>query len=467
MDRALEGEDGDARGLCAVAGGRRRAFPEIPPEAFRARVPARAARRPRARGRRGRPRARSPRRRAAARSPRRTGASRVRGRSRSSRTGSSRAIGRAATRRRRACSGALGREARRTSPRARSSCALLGLCYLAAFVSLWVQVDGLVGARGILPVGQFLDWVRAQTGAERYWLLPTLCWLSSSDAFLHLLCGAGVARGAAARGLGWRPAAALPLCWVSLPLARGRGPGVPRSSSGTACCSRRACSRSSSRRRGAGASARGLAAVAASSLLLLRWLLFRLMFSSGWVKLASGDPTWRNLTALRYHYETQPLPPWTAWFVHQLPAVVPDVLVRSCCSSSSSSCRSSIFAPRRLRLFAFRRRSLLQLAHRRDRQLRLLQPARRSRSRVLLVDDAVAPAALEASAAETRRRPPGAAWPRPILASGRRRVVLRRLVVAVRRDARPRARAAAARSSRPCARVGAVPQRQHATASSR
>src|SRR5262249_13181178 len=53
---------------------------------------------------------------------------------------------------------------------------------------------------------------------------------------------------------------------------------------------------------------------------LLRWLLFRLMFESGCVKLLSGDPTWRNLTALTYHYETQPLPTWMGWYTHQLPA---------------------------------------------------------------------------------------------------------------------------------------------------
>jgi hypothetical protein len=53
---------------------------------------------------------------------------------------------------------------------------------------------------------------------------------------------------------------------------------------------------------------------------LLRWLLFRLMVSSALVKLTSGDPTWRHLTALTWHYETQPLPPWTAWYAHQLPA---------------------------------------------------------------------------------------------------------------------------------------------------
>src|SRR6185436_3981191 len=52
---------------------------------------------------------------------------------------------------------------------------------------------------------------------------------------------------------------------------------------------------------------------------LLRLLLFKLTFLSGVVKLASGDESWRNLTALTYHYETQPLPTWTAWIAHQAP----------------------------------------------------------------------------------------------------------------------------------------------------
>jgi hypothetical protein len=53
---------------------------------------------------------------------------------------------------------------------------------------------------------------------------------------------------------------------------------------------------------------------------MMRWLLFRLMFSSAVVKITSGDPSWRHLTALEYHYETQCLPPWTAWYAHHLPA---------------------------------------------------------------------------------------------------------------------------------------------------
>ena len=52
----------------------------------------------------------------------------------------------------------------------------------------------------------------------------------------------------------------------------------------------------------------------------MRWLVFRLMFMSGVVKLASKDPTWWNFSALDFHYETQPLPTWTSWYIHQMPA---------------------------------------------------------------------------------------------------------------------------------------------------
>jgi len=52
---------------------------------------------------------------------------------------------------------------------------------------------------------------------------------------------------------------------------------------------------------------------------LMLWLLFRLMLGSGAVKLASGDPTWRDLTALSFHYETQPIPNPVAFYFHHLP----------------------------------------------------------------------------------------------------------------------------------------------------
>src|SRR5262249_48937824 len=51
----------------------------------------------------------------------------------------------------------------------------------------------------------------------------------------------------------------------------------------------------------------------------LRALVFKLFVSSAVVKLTSGDPNWRHLTALEYHYQTQCLPPFTAWYFHHQP----------------------------------------------------------------------------------------------------------------------------------------------------
>ena len=52
----------------------------------------------------------------------------------------------------------------------------------------------------------------------------------------------------------------------------------------------------------------------------LWWLLFRLIFRSAYVKLGSGDPAWADLSALSYHYFTQPLPNVVAWYANLLPA---------------------------------------------------------------------------------------------------------------------------------------------------
>jgi len=53
-------------------------------------------------------------------------------------------------------------------------------------------------------------------------------------------------------------------------------------------------------------------------LLFLRWLVFRLEFGAGLIKLRGGRE-WRDLTALFYHHETQPMPNPVSWFVHHLP----------------------------------------------------------------------------------------------------------------------------------------------------
>ena len=65
------------------------------------------------------------------------------------------------------------------------------MIYLIAFVSFWIQAEGLVGHDGIIPVASWLEQVRNRFGAEAYLLFPTLCWLNSSDWFLHVLCAIG------------------------------------------------------------------------------------------------------------------------------------------------------------------------------------------------------------------------------------------------------------------------------------
>jgi hypothetical protein len=194
---------------------------------------------------------------------------------------------------------------------------LLALVYLAAFVSLGVQIDGLVGSRGILPVGEYLTAVRAHWGNACYYLAPTLCWLDPSDSCLHALCIAGVVlSGLLLVGVAPVPVLlALWACYLSLATAGqiflnyqwdallletgflaiflAPGPLWPRPQRETP--------------------------PSPAVLWLFRWLLFRLMFTSGLVKLLSGDPAWHSLTALHYHYETQPLPTWTSWYIHQMP----------------------------------------------------------------------------------------------------------------------------------------------------
>lgn len=198
----------------------------------------------------------------------------------------------------------------------------LGVVYLIAFVSLWLQIGGLIGSHGILPATEFMSQARAAVeshglGLDRFRLLPTLCWISSSDTALHFQCALGAAL-AVALIAGLAP----PVClggmwllylslatigqdflgfqWDNLLLETGLLAifFAPRQ-----ILPRPAREKPPSR----------------AALWLLRLLLFKLMFLSGVVKLASGDPLWRNLTALARHYETQPLPNPFAWYFHQMP----------------------------------------------------------------------------------------------------------------------------------------------------
>jgi hypothetical protein len=179
---------------------------------------------------------------------------------------------------------------------------LLGAVYACAFVSLWVQVDGLIGSRGIAPAADLLALARDRLGAGAPLALPTVLWLTgASDWALHALCAAGVAAAlalVAGRASFWAAAAA----WLAyLSLASVGDVFLTFQWDALLLES-------------------GLVALFAASreprlgVWLARALLWKLMFLSGAVKLLSGDPTWRDLSALSYHWWTQPLPlPPAVW----------------------------------------------------------------------------------------------------------------------------------------------------------
>ena len=72
---------------------------------------------------------------------------------------------------------------------------ILGLAYLSAFLSLWVQLDGLIGSRGILPAQDFIEAVRNLFGdrllTEGIWAAPSVFLFGSSDSVLHWGCALG------------------------------------------------------------------------------------------------------------------------------------------------------------------------------------------------------------------------------------------------------------------------------------
>jgi predicted DCC family thiol-disulfide oxidoreductase YuxK len=221
----------------------------------------------------------------------------------------------------------------------------LAVIYLMAFVSLWTQIDGLIGHDGILPTDQYVAAARQQCdlegiGPDRFRLIPTFCWFDSSDGFLGFQCAAGVGL-AVLLMVGVAPVPCLTLLWLLyLSLATvGRDflgfqwdnllleagflaiflapwQWLPRCFLGALASCRRGVVGSG--RQDAGAPAQE-APPSRIVLWLLRLLLFKLIFSSGCVKLFSGDPNWRNLTALTFHYQTQPLPTWIGWYAQQLP----------------------------------------------------------------------------------------------------------------------------------------------------
>ncbi|HKP75250.1 MAG TPA: lipase maturation factor family protein, partial [Longimicrobiaceae bacterium] len=194
----------------------------------------------------------------------------------------------------------------------------LGTIFLSAFYSLAFQIHGLIGPRGILPAGEYLRSVAEVLGpAKAAWYAPTLLWLGSGSAALTAVIAAGIVASLLLMANVW-PRASVAACtvlflacvaalqdfssyqsdgmlleagFISVFFApRGLRPGL-----------------------GAADPPSRL------SLFMLRWEWFRIYFESGVVKLASGDPSWRNLTAMDEYYQNGPLPTWVGWYVQHFP----------------------------------------------------------------------------------------------------------------------------------------------------
>ena len=185
---------------------------------------------------------------------------------------------------------------------------LLGIIYLIAFASLLVQIRGLVGEQGILPVGYLLDFVKTEAGDERYFVLPTVFWLAHGNLALVAVTLYGCFVSLQIIFNRWLQPALIIAFILYLSLFNVCQPFLHFQWDGLLL--------------EAGFLAIFLGLRSSIIIWLFRWLLFKLRFMSGLSKLTSGDPAWSGLTALNTYFEVQPLPNPLAWYVHQLPEFV-------------------------------------------------------------------------------------------------------------------------------------------------
>ena len=194
----------------------------------------------------------------------------------------------------------------------------LGLIYFSAFYSLLFQIRGLIGPLGILPAGDYLQAIaRSSMAHARFWYVPSLLWISSSSSALMLVCWAGLVA-AVLLVLNVWPRAMLVVCFACFVSFVSAAQDFSSYQSDGMLLEAGFISLFFS----PPGLRPGLAAShppSRASLFLLQWEWFRIYFESGIVKLASGEPQWRNFMAMDEYYQNGPLPTWIGWYLQHLP----------------------------------------------------------------------------------------------------------------------------------------------------
>jgi predicted DCC family thiol-disulfide oxidoreductase YuxK len=213
---------------------------------------------------------------------------------------------------------------------------LFGLIYLSAFVSFAVQAQGLIGSHGILPLSELTADAQRTLGAERFFLMPMVFWWNASDFAIQAVCWSGAAL-SLLLVCNLLPRVSLALLYVLYLSLLYAGQAFMSYQWDVFLLE-------------TGFLALLMSFATVPGVWLLRWLLFRFMFMSGVVKVLS-DLNWRNLSALSYHFFTQPLPTPLAWYAAHLPLAV----LETACALMlfvELVLPFLIFTPRRLRFFA-------------------------------------------------------------------------------------------------------------------
>lgn len=185
---------------------------------------------------------------------------------------------------------------------------LLGFIYFFVFFPFLFQMKGLYGKEGIQPIATYLEYIKYRLGRRRFRYIPSIFWFGASDRAQMGLIGAGMFLSILLMLNVYPPLMLLSLYILHLSLLSA---GQDFMSFGWE---------------------QFLLEINVNTILLtltsppnpivwisLNLLLFRFHFQAGVSKIFSRDVNWRNLTAIWYHYQSQPLPNTQAWYVYKLP----------------------------------------------------------------------------------------------------------------------------------------------------